>query len=39
MKKIIFNLTFPMVLLVTLGLSSCHSHGEGHDHDHDHAKE
>ena len=34
MKKIIFNLTFPMVLLVTLGLSSCHSHGEGHDHDH-----
>ena len=36
MKKIIFNLTFPMVLLVTLGLSSCHSHGEDHDHDHDH---
>ena len=34
MKKIIFNLTFPMVLLVTLGLSSCHSHGEGSDHDH-----
>ena len=39
MKKIIFNLTFPMVLLVTLGLSSCHSHGEGSDHDHDHATE
>ena len=34
MKKIIFNLTFPMALLAMLGLSSCHSHGEGHDHDH-----